>query len=224
VLQIGRQVDEGNPDTLRCHIRAAALPLLVPRMPKLDELHLLAHNVDTPWLFGLETLTSLRVLRVYHLTHYPLETLAANPSLRQLTDLLLFPHCLDEGDDPYLRLPGVRALLRSPYLTGLKRLQLRMSDMGDPGCEEIVTSGALGRLEELDLRYGRIGDEGARVLAACPDVRKLKMLDLTGNQLTREGIDALTAAGALVKADGQWESYGNEESDYGLYLLEGDCE
>ena len=53
-------------------------------MPKLEELRLLAHHTDTPWLFANPTLGSLRVLQVYHMDRYPpemRETIRGMPAL-----------------------------------------------------------------------------------------------------------------------------------------------
>ncbi len=171
-------------------------------MPRLEELHVLAaHGIDTVRLFNLTTLTNLRVFRVYHAHRYALSALADNPAFAKLTHLLLFPHALEYSDQPYIQLPGIRALLRSRVLRGLTHLQLRCSDAGDDGCEEVVQSGALKRLRWLDLRHGCITDEGARVLAACPDLARLEHLDVGYNSLTEEGVAVLRAVLPQVRAD-----------------------
>ena len=82
-------------------------------MPKLEELYLLAFNVDADQLFGLKTLNTLRILQVYHHDKYPLAKLAKNPSLGNLAELYCHPHAIEGGDDPYIRLPGLRAVCRS---------------------------------------------------------------------------------------------------------------
>jgi uncharacterized protein (TIGR02996 family) len=212
----------GDPDD-QCHIDGDAAVGIVKVMPRLEELRLLAHGVDTDQLFGLKTLGPLRVLQVYHQQNYPLARLANNPSLGGLTDLLLFPHSADDYE-PYIRLNDVRAVVRSPHLTGLRRLEIRMTDAGDAGSQEIVESGVLKRLKVLDLRYGRISDQGAATLAACPDLRKLESLDLTGNCMTAKGVAALKATGVNLRAERQWEATDNEEDDYQSYLFEGDIE
>jgi uncharacterized protein (TIGR02996 family) len=216
VLQVGDR--EG-----QCHMDGAAAAGIVKVMPRLEELYLLAHEVDTEQFFGLKTLDHLRVLQVYHARHYPLSRLANNPSLARLTDLLLFPHSAD-GYEPYVRLADLRAVVRSPHLTSLTRLEICMTDAGDAGCQEIVESGILKRLKVLDLRHGRISDQGATALAACPDLRHLELLDLTGNCLTAKGVAALKATGVKLQADRQWGPTGDEEDDYQKYLFEGDIE
>jgi uncharacterized protein (TIGR02996 family) len=221
VLQLGEQ--EKGDSYFNCRMDGAAAVGIVKVMPRLEELYLLAHEVDTEQLFGLKTLDLLRVLQVYHMDNYPLARLANNPSLGQLTDLLLFPHNLEEGD-PFVRLADLRAVVRSPHLTGLRRLKVSMADAGDPGCKEVVESGVLKRLRHLDLSYGRVSDRGAATLAACPDLRNLESLNLTGNCLTAKGLAALKATGVNLLAGGQWESSGEEEDDYQHYLYQGDIE
>jgi uncharacterized protein (TIGR02996 family) len=221
MLQLGEII--GSDENPNCHMRGDTAVALVKRMPKLEELRLLAHRVDTDQLFALRTLDHLRILQVYHGRHYPLGRLAKNPSLGRLTHLLLFPHSADEYE-PYIRLADVRAVVRSPTLAALTHLQIRGTDAGDAGCKEIVASGILRRLKVLDLRYGCITDAGAQTLAGCPDLRNLERLDLAGNNMTAAGVKALEATGVKVEAGNQWRSSGNPEDDYQEYLYSGDIE
>jgi uncharacterized protein (TIGR02996 family) len=197
------------------------LPLL-SQLTRVEELRLLAHHVDTD-LFRLPNWRHLRVLQIYHSDdQYRLADLAANPAFANLEELLLHPHASD-SDEALIFLDDVRALVRSPHLTKLRRLQLRLSDLGDAGCAEIVSSGILKRLEALDLRHGVIADAGARTLADCPDLRRLKRLDMQRNRLTAEGVRLLRATGIDVRADHQHEP--DADGEYNLdYLMEGDVE
>ncbi len=214
-----------------CHTYVPAAADLVERMPRLEELHLLCKSVDLDRVFRCRTLTRLRVLRVYHANwaggrgeryEYPLDALAANPALGNLTHLMFHPHYIEgRGDASYLPLDQVRAVLRSPHLPNLTHLQLRLSNMGDDGCRELVESGALRRLRWLDVRHGRVTDAGARVLAACPDLRHLEHLDLSRNGLTAAGVAALRATGVSLRADYQQTP---EELAEHQYLREGDFE
>jgi Ran GTPase-activating protein (RanGAP) involved in mRNA processing and transport len=136
--------------------------------------------------------------------------------------LLCHPHYL-EREEAYLRLPHMRAVVRSTTLKSLTHLRLRQCDMGDKGAEEIVASGILKRLKLLDLRNGRITDAGARLLAGCPDLRNLEFLNLNRNCLTADGVAALKATGVKFTVDGQWQPTGNEYDDQ-EYLFEGDSE
>jgi uncharacterized protein (TIGR02996 family) len=200
----------------------------VRRLPRLEVLRLLVHDVDTDTLFSLPTLINLRQLQVYHLRHYPLERLGANPALRRLTHLRLKPHALVPGDThAYITLDGVRALVASPHLVSLTHLELRLSDMGDAGCDAIARSGILSRLEELTLGPGCSTDAGARLLAGCPDIRHLRKLDLDGNLLSNEGIAALRATGVHLSADNQRDPDEEEDDteDENHYLVnDGDWE
>jgi hypothetical protein len=231
VLQLGEQIppeDEDSADDggFNCHSDGEAAVGLVKLMPRLEELYLLAHNVDTDQLFSLRTLPSLRILQIYHNHNYPLARLAKNPSLGKLTHLLCHPHALDPASDdegPYIRLSAVRALVRATTLPGLTHLRLRLSDMGDKGVTEIVNSGTLKRLKVLDLNHGCITDEGARLFAACPDARNLELLSLNRNCLTEAGTAALKAAGVRFSAENQWEPTGDEYDD-NQYLYDGDIE
>jgi hypothetical protein len=180
-------------------------------------------------LFSLP-LHRLRLLQVYHMNRrYPLEVLAANEALANLTSLRFHPHHHVDllHDDPpagpedgYITLEGVRALVRSPHLPALTHLQLRLSTMGDAGVEEIVRSGILKRLKVLDLRHGCVTDAGARTLAECPDLRRLELLDLDRNRLSPAGVAALQGAGIMVRAGDQVRS----DEDVNQYLFEGDFE
>jgi uncharacterized protein (TIGR02996 family) len=223
VLQLGERTRD-DPSYFNCHIQGEAAVGIVKRLPRLEELYLLAHHVDCNQLFDLKTLDNLRVLQVYHNDNYPLARLAKNPSLGKLTHLLCHPHAMDE-EEPYIRLPGLRAVVRSTTLPSLTHLQLRLSDFGDKGASEIVASGVLRRLKMLDLRGGTVTDKGAQELAACPDLRNLESLNLDRNCLTAKGIAALKKAGVCFTAKGQWGP-ASEESDFGgpEYLYEGDIE
>src|SRR5262249_59488826 len=112
-----------------------------------------------------------------HIHHYPLDLLAKNPSLGNLTTLMFHPHGADDAD-AYIRLPGLRAVINSPHLKSLTHIHFHLHDVGDEGCEEIVKSGVLKRLKVLDLAWGNITDAGVQTLAACPDLKNRELLDL----------------------------------------------
>lgn len=221
---LGELTAEGdNPDDegFNCHTNAAGAVGVIKQMPRLEELYLLAHNLDADQLFSLKTLHHLRILLVYHTLNYPLGRLAKNPSLANLTHLLCHPHALE--DEPSLREQHVKAVVRSPELKALTHLRLRLCDAGDAGVREIISSGILKRLKSLDLRHGCISDEGARLLAACPDLTRLERLDLSNNSLTDAGIRALQATGVSLLAGSQWQP-GRDEWSNQEYLYAGDIE
>lgn len=229
VFQMG-DVDGEPPEDGWCdnHTYAPGIDRLIAEMPHIEELHLLCKEYDSGSLFALPNLTRLRVLRMYSLGEpyarddkyeIPLDVLAANPALGNLSHLLLHPHFAD--DRSFIPLGRVASLLRSKYLTRLTHLQLRLSDMGDEGVGEIVASGILKRLKVLDLRHGAITDDGARIFAACPDARRLERLDLSRNAVTEVGLAALRKAGVNAVAN---HPLSPEELADGQYLHEGDFE
>jgi uncharacterized protein (TIGR02996 family) len=231
VFRLGEGVErpewnQGN-EYLNCHTDGALAYHLVKQMPNLEELYLLAHQVDANKLFPLP-MSKLRVLQLYHSTSYPLDRLAANKSLTNLTTLLCHPHALEYDDDEqgaYIRLPHLRALCRSEYLKSLSMLQLRLTSFGDAGAKEIVESGILKRLRVLDLQGGCITDEGARRLAGCPDLKNLEFLNLSRNALTKAGEDAITKTGVKADVSSQHgEGPGEPGGEIPEYLFEGDIE
>jgi hypothetical protein len=206
-----------------CHTSGDGAVGVVTRMPRLEELRLPAHRIDTKQLFALPMLHQLRILQVDHCHDYPLERLAKNPSLGNLTHFLCWPHGLEGGDEAYVRAPGVKALVNSPHLKSLTHLRLRSSDMGDKGAREIAKSGILKRLKMLDLRHGNVGDEGARALADAMAVTSLQCLDLSNNALTAAGISALNATRVKLLAAGQHDLVPDDD-DEKEYLYYGDPE
>ncbi len=205
--------------------RADLLAPVLERTPRLEELHLLTMTRSRPRfdptaIFRL-SLPNLRVLRAYNLFHHATADLAANRSLRGLTQLLFHSHaddpCFDQRG-PYLTLDDLRNVLHSPNLKSLTHLQFRLSSIGDEGCAEIVRSGSLKRLKYLDLRHGRITDAGVRVLAECADLRNLNWLELSRNNITEQGVALLRNTGVPFAADGQ------HTADDTHWLVEGDWE
>lgn len=194
-------------------------------MPDIEELYLPASGVDATGLFALR-LPNLRILQLYHNHEYPLEILAANDSLTRLEQLLCHPQAARlTQDEAHIRLEQLQAICRSPHLTSLTHLRLRLTDFGDEGAREIVQSGILKRLKVLDLRHGCMTDEGVRILAACPDLRNLEYLDLSRNALTEEGIGVLETGDVEFDATHQHDDVPDPDRE-GLphYLYAGDCE
>src|SRR5262249_41929315 len=130
-----------------CHDSGEAASGLVKHMPRLEELLLFAHRVNANDLFSLRTLPHLRELALYHSHSYPLGRLAKNPALKELRVLRFHPHALEDYEEgAYIKLAGIRDLVRSTELPALEHLQLRATDAGDKGAKEIVDSGILKRL------------------------------------------------------------------------------
>src|SRR5262249_27933167 len=149
-----------------CHTSANGLEHVIAGMPNIEELTLLCKQYDIDRLVSLPNLGRRRVLRLSHFVAphnhrdrkryaYPLNKLAANPALGNLTHLLFHPHYpeshkeREDWDHPpsFLPLKQVRALLRSPYLRRLTHLQLRISDMGDEGVRLLIESGVLRQVK-----------------------------------------------------------------------------
>jgi uncharacterized protein (TIGR02996 family) len=189
-FQLGETYEDSRWGGPGCHTNGEVAVDLVAKMPRIEELYLLAHHVDSNKLFALKNLQSLRILQVDHSYDYPLDVLAKNAALKSLTHLMLHPHGLDH-DDPYIRIEHLRALVESKHLTSLRYLRLCCSDLGDEGCGLLRGSDLLGRLTALELSHGCISDAGARDLVDAPDLSKLELLDLSFNALSPESIEAL---------------------------------
>jgi uncharacterized protein (TIGR02996 family) len=210
-----------DPDLDVCHISGWNIEPVIAQMTRLEELRLYAHEVGVSEVFTLP-LPKLRALDVYHLHQYPLEVLAANPTLGNLGTLRCWPHALEpEDNQAYIQPDDFRALVQSPHLKSLTHLALYLSDIGDEGMATLVQSGLLRRLRVLDMWNGRVSDEGARILAGCPDLRRLEKLRLSGNQLTGAGIALLQATGVNLEAANQ---HTPEQIQQQAYLWEGDME
>jgi uncharacterized protein (TIGR02996 family) len=210
----------------QCHLSGDRVYDFVKQMPDVEEVLIFAHFHEEVNKLAALPMPNLRVLQLYHGWNYPLDKLAKNASLTNLTHLLCHPHALEGGDDPYIRLAGLRAVCRSPHLRSLTHLRLRLTDFGDAGVREIIDSGVLKRLKMLDLRHGCITDEGAKLLAACPDLKNLERLDLSRNGLTEAGKNALLATKVPVSLEHQHAEVGDQEAygDTPRYLFEGDYE
>jgi uncharacterized protein (TIGR02996 family) len=221
----GYPADEnyGDWDNHRCWMPGDHLYDFVKQMPDVEELHIFAHVRDATKLVALP-MPRLRVLELYHGWSYPLEKLAKNPTLTNLTHIHCHPHGLEHGDEPYIRLPGLRAICRSPHLKSLTHLRLRLTDFGDAGTRELIASGMLKRLRVLDLRHGCTSDEGARALAACPDLKNLAFLDVSRNGLTDQGIGALKSTGVKLATDYMHGATEYAPEDFNEYLAQGDPE
>jgi uncharacterized protein (TIGR02996 family) len=227
VFQYGDEAEPPEDGWCDNHTRAFGLERLVAEMARIEELHLICKSYTSAALFALPNLTNLRVLRMYAqgepysagAYEIPLDVLAANPTLGNLTHLALHPHFA--FDRSFIPLRRVEPVFRSPHLKNLTHLQLRLSDMGDDGVRALIGSGVLKRLKWLDLRYGCITDEGARLLVACPDAKNPERIDLSRNAVTATGLAALRTAGVNAVAN---EPLTQAELNDREYLRAGDFE
>src|SRR5262249_10335934 len=76
-FRLGAPVNE-DQEGCYCLTSGVVVDQLLRHAPRLEELRLFAHQVDTRAVFSLPTLTNLRLLQVYHADDYPLAALAAN--------------------------------------------------------------------------------------------------------------------------------------------------
>jgi uncharacterized protein (TIGR02996 family) len=170
----------GDPDHGPSDANDRLLPDLIAQMPKLEELILCPYSLEAERVFTLQTFPNLRRLHVCGVFSYPLELLAENPALKNLTHLALEP----AQPDGHQKILDAEPLLNSKELPNLRHLQLRFHINGDRLAEEVVASGILKRLRTLDVQCCAMTDAGAEALAASPDLGNLETLDVRLNQLT----------------------------------------
>jgi uncharacterized protein (TIGR02996 family) len=230
-LQAVRVFGMDNLEDNNCHLNGELAHHIIKQMPNIEEIRLFAHRVDANKLFALP-MPNLTTITLFHSVKYPLDKLAANKTLTNLETIRCHPHAMeydnDDDDDEggaYIRLKHLRAICRSPHLTKLKHLCLRLTDFGDEGVQEIISSGLLKRLRVLDLQGGCISDEGAAALAASPDLKKLELLNLRSNALTDIGVRAIRATNIKADVSNQHTTTSRAEAgDTPEYLYEGDIE
>jgi uncharacterized protein (TIGR02996 family) len=92
---------------------------------------------------------------------------------------------------------GLTALVRSPVVRSLRRLDLSINWIGTPGVEILADAPALGRLTRLNLASCDLTDAAVTALAASPHLTRLRHLDLSGNDITDAAALALARAPAL---------------------------
>jgi uncharacterized protein (TIGR02996 family) len=192
----------------------------IAALPELEELYLTAVTRNTRRLFGLTTLTHLRILQLNLTDDYPVAVLAANPALMNLTHLSFHPLPNRQGPNPYLTREHLAALAGSPNLPALTHLRFQRSSAGDEGVRVLLDSGLLPQLEFLDLAMGTITDAGADLLAGA-NLPRLKVLDLSRNALSRGGVQRLRSAlGKKLELRVDHQEGGNHPE----WLYEGECE
>ena len=112
------------------------------------------------------------------------------PLLSRLTALTI--HASHAGE------PLARAVARSEYLRGLRRLDLSRNRFEADAAEQLASSTALAGLEELDLRENELGEAGARALAASPHLANVRVLELRGNRIGPPGAEAVAGSTRLT--------------------------
>ena len=96
---------------------------------------------------------------------------------------------------------GLRRLVASPHLAGLKSLRMPTSNLGNAGILVLTGAASLTTLEELDLSGRGVSERyhedpivrapGMETLARWPGLAKVRSLNLSGNDLGRPGLRAL---------------------------------
>jgi uncharacterized protein (TIGR02996 family) len=186
---------------------------LLERMPRLENLILLAEGVDAERLFQLP-MPRLVKLQVDYLPSCPLHFLGRNESLRRLCHLRVserdasFATTYEQIDDEAAALlfppqHHLSVFFDSPFLAQLRELSLRIPAHGDAIASHLRSSEMLSRLHRLTLRNCDLTDNGAEILAGAPALRGLQALDVGANQLTPSGIDRLLETGVPLQYDSQ---------------------
>jgi uncharacterized protein (TIGR02996 family) len=113
---------------------------------------------------------------------------------------------------------GLRALLRSPHVTGLKELTLRGNGLDGQAMQEFGAARPELQLDALDLGENLLGDLGPADLALAPCLNELKVLELDRCEIGLSGARWLVNApflGSLRRLNVNNNSFGPE----GLYRL-----
>ena len=119
---------------------------------------------------------------------------SALPSLRELA----------LNDNGQITSDGVRAVAESPFVGGLRSLDLSGNDVNDHGVRAIIDSRSLLGLQSLKLAGNHIGDAGVVALTASPLLPRLlkhdARLDLRRNTIGPAGAVALAACPEMIAA------------------------
>jgi Ran GTPase-activating protein (RanGAP) involved in mRNA processing and transport len=96
---------------------------------------------------------------------------------------------------------GLRALLRSKHLTGLKTLSVANNAIGDAGAEALAAWPGLQRLESLDVSGCELGAEGFEHLFTTKAniFKQLRRLHIGRNQITPRQVYRLTMCDHLKR-------------------------
>jgi uncharacterized protein (TIGR02996 family) len=122
-----------------------------------------------------------------------LDRLAACPGLARIQSLGLS----NRGQGSKLGPQQLARLLASPYLGGLRALDLSFNPLGPAGVKVVADSPALAGLTSLTLTSCALDDAAVQHLAASPHLAELQTLSLSGG-VTAEGIRALAGSAYLT--------------------------
>jgi uncharacterized protein (TIGR02996 family) len=128
--------------------------------------------------------------------------LAAAPHLAHITHLS-FERATPASASLNRSGEGLIELLGSPYLGGLRVLDLSRCWLGDDGVRRLAEANQLGSLERLELGYNYFSSSGLALLAASHLVG-LRYLGLSGSRLGPSGAEVLVSSrhlGSLRELD-----------------------
>lgn len=97
----------------------------------------------------------------------------------------------------HLRDDGLVALARSPWASGLRRLELRSNLITEHGLIALARSEYLGGLRHLDLQQNEIGDAGLVAVAESQTLKSLESLDFDFNPVSGAAVASLARAPSM---------------------------
>jgi uncharacterized protein (TIGR02996 family) len=104
---------------------------------------------------------------------------------------------------PYARIQatGARALAQARHLTALRELDLTWCLIGPEGMAALARAAHLAGLNRLVLEATQLGPDGAAALAESPHLRQLRDLDLARSRIQVSGVRELTASPVLATVE-----------------------
>ena len=107
------------------------------------------------------------------------ETRHVVPELANCRALAGVRHLNLSGRGNQIGVTGLRELLKSPHLSGLRELGLARENLRAEAMRELCHSKVISQIEWLDLTDNRIDVAGLKHLAGCPSLSQLRYLDLS---------------------------------------------
>jgi uncharacterized protein (TIGR02996 family) len=143
-------------------------------------------------------LTAVRIAS-YNLGNAGIRAIAAAEGLTSLEELDLTSSGGYTGyhEDPVIQAAGVEALARWPGLARLRRLTLSGSDLRRGGLRALLRSPHVGGLKELTLRRCRLDGRALAEFGSAHEGLRLEVLDLGENVIKEAGPGYLALAGCL---------------------------
>lgn len=183
---------------------AAHMPALVtcPHLAHVSELNLSCNDLGNGGVNVLVRSTHLKHVECLDLGFNGLDddgvkVLAEATALPALRELAL-------NDNGQVTSDGARAVAESPFLAGLRSLDLSGNDVNEHGVRSLAASRSLGALEALKLAGNHIGDAGVVALVASPlfarCLKRDSRLDLRKNTIGPAGAIALAGTADVLAA------------------------